>query len=58
MPKSVYGNKIDWNEAEASGVIKVKDYIEVIDANGTYIRFFNGIFDGIFIAKDDFRMSF
>ena len=28
MPQSNYGNKIDWNKAEASGVVKVKDYIE------------------------------
>lgn len=28
MPNANYGNKIDWNEAEDSGVIVVKDYIE------------------------------
>ena len=28
LPPSVYGNKIDWNKAEASGAIIVKDYIE------------------------------
>ena len=28
MPQSVYGNKIDWNIAEETGVLKVKDFIE------------------------------
>nr|MBF0221834.1 hypothetical protein [Desulfobulbaceae bacterium] len=28
MPNANYGNKIDWNQAEAAGTIVVKDYIE------------------------------
>jgi len=36
-------------------VTDVKEYIEVTGALGTYIRYFNGVFDGTFVGENEYK---